>query len=151
MPHRHPIAIGAVVTVLLTGLQLPLAAGTPTNASTLPHERFDPLHRHRLRGEGGDSKVQFGYFDAWVAKYKVGPNGSTQVLWKKQLGSSKFDTSRGVATDSQGNVFITGYTDGSFAGQNKGGDDAWVAKYDPNGKWRCCIRKSPCCVMKGFP
>jgi hypothetical protein len=55
MPHRRPIAIGAVVTVLLTGLQLPLAAGTPTKAKAPapPHERFDPLHRHRLRGGDG--------------------------------------------------------------------------------------------------
>jgi hypothetical protein len=86
MPHRRPIAIGAVVTVLLTGLQLPLAAGTPTKAKAPappPHERFDPLHRHRLRGKGGAAKVKFGATDAWVAKYKVGPNGATQVLWKK--------------------------------------------------------------------
>jgi septum formation inhibitor MinC len=133
MPHRHPIAIGAVVTVLLTGLQLPLAAGTPTKAKAPehPHERFDPLHRHRLRG--GDPKVKFGGGDAWVAKYKVGPNGATQVLWKKQLGTSTFDYSGSVATDSQGNIFISGATEGALAGSNKGDDDAWVAKYSSEG------------------
>ena len=135
MPHRRPIAIGAVVTVLLTGLQLPLAAGTPTKAKAPehPHERFDPLHRHRLRGKGGAAKVKFGATDAWVAKYKVRPNGKTQVLWKKQLGTSGDDYSYGVATDSRGNVFISGYTTGVLAGSNKGSGGAWVAKYSPNG------------------
>jgi hypothetical protein len=77
--------------------------------------------------------VKFGREDAWVAKYKVGPNGATQVLWKKQLGTSSYDYSSGVATDSQGNVFISGVTEGALAGSNKGGKDAWVAKYSPEG------------------
>jgi uncharacterized delta-60 repeat protein len=68
-----------------------------------------------------------------VAKYKVGPNGATQVLWKKQLGTSDDDSSYGVATDSQGNVFISGATGGALAGSNKGDSDAWVAKYSPEG------------------
>jgi hypothetical protein len=77
--------------------------------------------------------VKFGKGDAWVAKYKVGPNGATQVLWTKQLGTSEYDASRGVATDSQGNVFISGFTRGALAGSNKGLVDTWVAKYSPEG------------------
>jgi hypothetical protein len=77
--------------------------------------------------------VQFGSLDAWVAKYKVGPNGATQVLWKQQLGTSNEDYSSGVATDSQGNIFISGATEGALAGSNKGVSDAWVAKYSPKG------------------
>jgi hypothetical protein len=77
--------------------------------------------------------VWFGRGDAWVAKYKVGPNGATQVLWKKQLGTSTFDYSDGVATDSQGNILISGSTYGVLAGSNKGENDAWVAKYSPEG------------------
>jgi septum formation inhibitor MinC len=133
MPHRRPIAIGAVVTVLLTGLQLPLAAGAPPKAKTssAPHdERLDLLYR--LRGKGGAAKVSFGRFDAWVAKYAVGPDGTT-VIWKKQLGTSDSDVSNSVATDSKGNVFVTGYTFGALAGVNQGERDAWVAKYSPNG------------------
>jgi hypothetical protein len=70
-----------------------------------------------------------GLDDAWVAKYS--PEGT--LLWTKQLGSSTNDYSRGVATDSQGNVLISGITAGSLAGSNKGGGDAWVAKYSPEG------------------
>ncbi|NER38940.1 MAG: S8 family serine peptidase [Oscillatoria sp. SIO1A7] len=74
--------------------------------------------------------------DAWVAKYNGG-NGQQQ--WLKQLGSeasaSDFDNdeAHGVATDSLGNVYITGFTSGGFGGSNKGGADAWLAKYDSNG------------------
>jgi hypothetical protein len=71
-----------------------------------------------------------GYFDAWVAKYS--PQGT--LLWTKQLGTSTLDYSSGVATDSRGNVFISGFTDGALKGEYKGGGDAWVAKYSPNGK-----------------
>jgi Beta-propeller repeat len=42
----------------------------------------------------------------------------------------------GVATDSDGNVCIAGYTDGSFGGPNRGGNDVWVAKYSAAGALR---------------
>jgi hypothetical protein len=64
-----------------------------------------------------------------VAKYS--PEGT--LLWTKQLGTSDYDSSLGVATDSQGNVFISGETSGALAGSNKGDKDAWVAKYSPEG------------------
>ena len=66
-----------------------------------------------------------GEYDAFVAKY----NSSGKLLWKKQLGTSGYDSSSGVATDSNGNVYISGDTYGALAGTNKGSYDAWVAKY----------------------
>lgn len=72
-----------------------------------------------------------GRTDAWVAKY----NTSGALLWKRQLGTSGADGSSGVATDSLGNVYISGYTSGSLGGANKGeGIDAWVAKYNSSGE-----------------
>lgn len=50
-----------------------------------------------------------------------------------QIGTPGVDVSSGVATDSQGNVYVTGYTSGSIAG-SKGNVDAWVAKFDRQGK-----------------
>jgi hypothetical protein len=38
-----------------------------------------------------------------------------------------------VATDGDGNVYLTGETNGSLGGANRGSSDAWVAKYDPAG------------------
>lgn len=70
-----------------------------------------------------------GEFDAWVAKY----NSSGTLVWKRQLGSSGYDESYGVATDSKGNVYISGKTTGSLAGTNNAGIDAFVAKYNPSG------------------
>jgi hypothetical protein len=66
-----------------------------------------------------------GSYDAWVAKY----NSSGKLQWKQQLGTSKIDYSYDVATDSNGNVYISGFTNGALAGTNKGSYDAWVAKY----------------------
>jgi Beta-propeller repeat len=50
-------------------------------------------------------------------------------LWVRQLGTADGDNAKGVATDGDGNVYLTGYTDGSLGGANQGYSDAWVAKY----------------------
>jgi hypothetical protein len=70
-----------------------------------------------------------GFSDAWVAKYS--PSG--KLLWKKQLGTSEIDSSWGIATDSSGNVYLTGDTSGKLGDQRYGEGDAWVAKYDSSG------------------
>ena len=74
-----------------------------------------------LRG-GSDS-------DAWIAKY----NADGNLLWDRQLGSNEYDYSQAVATDSNGNVYLSGGTNGALEGGNAGLNDAWVAKYDPDG------------------
>jgi Beta-propeller repeat len=73
-------------------------------------------------------------FDAWVAKHD--PEG--QLLWRRRLGTSADDQARGVATDKRGNVFVAGWTLGSLGGPSKGDADAWLAKYDADGrlKWK---------------
>jgi hypothetical protein len=53
--------------------------------------------------------------------------------WVRQLGKSLNDISAGVATDGEGNVYITGYTSGSLGGANEGDYDAFVAKYSTDG------------------
>ena len=63
---------------------------------------------------------------AWVAKY----DAAGHVLWKRELGmESSFDYASGVATNTAGEVYLTGTTDGSLGSANRGGNDAWVAKY----------------------
>jgi hypothetical protein len=39
-----------------------------------------------------------------------------------------------VASDAAGNVYLTGSTEGSLGGRNRGQRDAWVAKYDTAGR-----------------
>ena len=60
---------------------------------------------------------------------RLGVAPSTQQ-WIQQVGTA---TSRDVAVDSTGNVYITGYTNSSLAGTHAGGRDGWVAKYDTRG------------------
>jgi Lectin C-type domain/Beta-propeller repeat len=79
--------------------------------------------------EGSLGGTSAGGIDAWVAKY----NSSGTRLWTKQLGTSADDQSWSIATDAAGNVYLTGLTSGNLGGINAGGDDAWVAKYNPNG------------------
>ena len=54
-----------------------------------------------------------------------------------QIGTPGVDVSYGSATDSQGNVYVTGITSGSLE-NSQGGFDSWVAKFDRKGKelWR---------------
>lgn len=71
-----------------------------------------------------------GGLDAYLAKYD--PNGVK--LWVKQLGTADSDYANGVATDASGNAYICGFTTGDLEpGQDKGGEDAFLAKYDPGG------------------
>jgi hypothetical protein len=67
--------------------------------------------------------------DAFVSKYDAAGN----LQWTRQLGTSSTDQSRGVSADGLGNVYISGYTNGSLGGTNAGGDDAFVSKYDAAG------------------
>ncbi len=66
-----------------------------------------------------------GERDAWVAKY----NSSGKLEWQRQLGTSSYDSSWGVATDSNGNVYISGDTSDSWQERHQGERDAWVDKY----------------------
>jgi hypothetical protein len=70
-----------------------------------------------------------GGFDAWVVKYSaVG-----DLLWKRQFGTAESDGANAVATNGDGNVYVSGSTAGSLGGPNRGSNDAWVAKYSAAG------------------
>ncbi len=70
-----------------------------------------------------------GGYDAYVRKFV--PDGA--VLWTRQFGSSNADGAYVVATDSDGNVFVGGYTYGDLEGVSAGGIDAFVRKYSSSG------------------
>ena len=64
--------------------------------------------------------------DAYIVKY----NADGTELWNKQLGTSTFDRAKALATDSAGNVYMAGHTDGKLFGKtNHGHADAFIAKY----------------------
>ena len=60
--------------------------------------------------------------------------------WVKQFGSAQIDYAKDLATDASGNVYVAGTTHGAINAEtqivpntNKGGTDAFVAKFDPQG------------------
>jgi len=67
--------------------------------------------------------------DAFLVKY----DGSGSLLWSRQIGTSSYDRAYSVAVDAIGNAYISGDTQGSLAGPNAGGYDAFLAKYDSSG------------------
>ncbi len=70
-----------------------------------------------------------GSLDAFLAKY----DASGTLLWTRQTGTGANEDARGVAVDSAGNAYLTGYTNGSLGGANAGLEDAFLAKYDTSG------------------
>lgn len=62
----------------------------------------------------------------------VSGTSSTSLPEIKQIGTPSIDRSYGSATDSAGNLYVTGSTTGSLAG-SQGGSDVWVAKFDRQG------------------
>ncbi|MGA7934582.1 MAG: SBBP repeat-containing protein, partial [Kovacikia sp.] len=74
-------------------------------------------------------------YDAWLSK--VDTNG--KVVWTQQFGSTEepgktgLDFAWGVDTDSQGNIYVTGWTTGTVGSQNYGSYDVWLTKFTPTG------------------
>jgi len=80
-------------------------------------------------GLGG--KLNQGGQDAFVAKYSE----TGQQKWVTLLGSSENDWSNSVSTDSSGNIYLAGHTNGDLGGNSgHGEDDAFVAKLSLDGK-----------------
>jgi hypothetical protein len=78
-----------------------------------------------------------GYGSMFLVKY----NSAGTVLWAKGVGGNDIVTSFSVATDQDGNAFVTGYFQTAKLGfgtdtilnANPGTPDIFVAKYDLNG------------------
>jgi hypothetical protein len=86
-----------------------------------------------------ETNFQGGFADAFVTK--LNPTGSA-LVYSTYLGGSGFDQGAGVAVDSAGNAYVTGYADstnfpttpGAFQTTFGGGfADAFVTKLNPTG------------------
>ncbi|MBE9171193.1 SBBP repeat-containing protein [Pleurocapsales cyanobacterium LEGE 06147] len=73
--------------------------------------------------------------DVYLSKFDSDGN----QLWTRQFGSSTFDQSFAVATDSEGNIYQSGYTIGDVGGSNHNArdiqpsTDSWLTKFDSDG------------------
>ena len=80
------------------------------------------------RGLDGNSNA--GSHDFFVVKY----NSSGTKQWTEQLGTSSTEVATGVATDSSGNIYVAGYTEGGLDGNSSAGlGDLFVVKYNSSG------------------
>ena len=77
-----------------------------------------------------DGKTYLGSNDIFLVKY----NSSGTKQWTKQYGSSSDDSANGIATDSSGNIYVTGYTQGNLDGNHdSGSQDIFLLKYNSSG------------------
>ncbi|WP_170928594.1 SBBP repeat-containing protein [Deinococcus hopiensis] len=68
--------------------------------------------------------------DIFISKYDS--NGSP--VWIKQLGTAYADYGMGIATDSNNNAYITGFTKGDFPGYVSNQiEDVFIARYNQSG------------------
>ena len=77
-----------------------------------------------------DGQAYLGSSDAFITKFS--PSGLK--LWTKQIGTSNTDKATGLASGSDGSIYITGYTEGSINGAaNAGFSDAFLTKFSIEG------------------
>jgi len=88
----------------------------------------------------GQTYIGKGAFDIFLAKY----SGSGDLVWLKSAGSSQNDVSYGLAIDTFGNIYVTGYfTSSATFGEagntttlsSSGNNDIFLAKYDSDGNF----------------
>ena len=81
-------------------------------------------------GGGLDGNTNSGNKDIFLIKYSS--SGTKQ--WTKQLGTSSNDHGWKVTTDSSGNIYVTGWTEGGLDGNtSSGSDDIFLVKYNSSG------------------
>jgi hypothetical protein len=83
---------------------------------------------------GGGLLTSAGLYDIFVAKF----DAAGVHIWSQRFGSGFHEVGRSAAVDGFGNVVVTGDIEGSvdFGGgllTSAGGDDVFVAKFDPAG------------------
>ena len=107
------------------------AVGRATGGSAVATDVIGNIFVTGYTGDGLDGNVLTGNEDLFITKYNS--NGTKQ--WTKQLGASAASTdSTGLVTDSAGNIFVAGYTNGNLDGNTLiGTKDFFVTKYDASG------------------
>jgi len=100
--------------------QRTLGGANNEEASTVAVDSSDNIY---IGGETQSAGA--GGIDALLAKY----NSSGTIQWQRVLGDTSTEECKGVAIDSSGNVYITGF---SFS-QGAGGQDFIIAKYNSSG------------------
>src|SRR3954463_1988862 len=64
------------------------------------------------------------------------PAGAVMPIWTQQLGTTPNIGIAGIATDEDGNAYVSGATTMSLGKPNAGSGDAFLASYGPAGALR---------------
>lgn len=84
------------------------------------------------------AQTNAGSADAFITKM----DATGTPIWTNFLGTSSIDRAEGIAVDSAGNSYVTGFTGGTLPGlTSSGGSDSFVAKYDPSGNRTLLIQR----------
>ena len=92
---------------------------------------FDELGNFYVTGstDGDFGGQNAGSYDTWVAKYDS--NGNQQ--WVQQFGTAATDNPFDLSVDNNGQILVTGFTEGSLGATNAGAHDAWLAVLSSTG------------------
>ncbi len=159
--HARAAAVGVTIAVALTSLGLisPTESYRAPSVDTSRGAVVSPSWLRLLGGIGADSanSAATGYdfnvyvtgttssasFDGLATQggsdlFLVKYNGRGERLWSRLLGGPGNEAGHGVATASDGSVYVVGSTTTtSLEGQtNVGANDIMVAKYSGNGRLR---------------
>jgi hypothetical protein len=87
-----------------------------------------------LATEGSIVQPNAGGRDVVLARY----TSEGSALWLTQFGGESSDSPLGVSMSPDGFIYVGGFTEGSFAAENAGSADVWLAKFDGDGTevWR---------------
>lgn len=90
---------------------------------------------------GSTTLVSAGMWDVFVAKMDTAGNW----LWARRAGGSSYARVKGLAVDTYGNCYLSGYiyataTFGSTTLTSSGSSDTFVAKLDTSGSWLWAVR-----------
>jgi len=90
----------------------------------------DNIYVTGYTGGGLDGNTSSGSDDLFLVKY----NSSGVKQWTQQLGTSSWDSGRGLTVDSSNNIYVTGSTYGGLDGNtNSGSYDIILVKYNSSG------------------
>jgi hypothetical protein len=83
----------------------------------------------RMAGKVYDNPSRHGFPDGFVSRLDSEGN----IAWTSQLATEEMDFPCSIAADTEGNTFVSGFTEGELSGTSFGSIDAFLAKFDTEG------------------
>ena len=100
------------------------------SVSGVAWDRRGYLHVAGRADDALPGQTSNGNTDGFTASIWQSSRTSAAFSWVDQFGSTGFDEARGCATDSQGNLYVGGRTNGTLPGQSHAGDwDGFARQY----------------------